>query len=109
MTPTDAGPFPHPDTKRKARPLSQEAGTTTQTIDDVEQLRDLTNTLTIAEETAVLIGTNGDVWRIDGPFLSCLTRIDADFNHPHMYHVHGDDAIGAFLPLALVWTGPYLP
>lgn len=83
--------------------------TSTQTIDDVEQLRELNRHLCVTDQTAILVGENGDAWRIaDNGLLRCLTRPNT-FIGEHGGHIETDTALAAYLPLVLLWTGEHQP
>lgn len=83
--------------------------TATQTIENVEDLRDLNKHLCITEQTAALVGDNGDIWRIsDHGILRCLTR-PGKFIGEHGGHIETDGALAAYLPLTLLWTGEHRP
>lgn len=76
------------------------------TIDDILDLHELDDHLDNTSQTAILVGDNGDAWRINNGILTCLTRRGEPVGD-HGLHIESDAAAGAYLPLTIIWAGPH--
>lgn len=76
------------------------------TATELQHLRDLDDHLDNVNETAALVGENGDIWRINNGILTCLTR-RGEHVGDHGIHIETDTAASAYLPLTIIWAGPH--
>lgn len=77
-------------------------------VANLDHLNELDDHLDSTGQTAILVGDNGDAWRINNGILTCLTR-RGEHVGDHGIHIESDTAAGAYLPLTILWAGAHRP